>query len=74
MGRHYKWGLGRLVFEVSGTHVIRHTQPVGFLCMRDRIISEAATYTTNTRDEHPYNLSGIRTRIPSIANYIGTAT
>jgi len=41
--------LGRRIGEVSRTH----TQSVGLLCKSDQLIAEAATYATDTRDEHP---------------------
>jgi hypothetical protein len=48
-------GLSRLIVEVSRSHTIRHTQPVGFLWRSNQAVAEAATYTTqtNARDENP---------------------
>ena len=34
-------------------HTHTHTYSVGLLCTSDQPVAEAATYTTNTRDEHP---------------------
>jgi hypothetical protein len=57
--------LGRLIVEVSRSHTIRHTHgrarththththTVGLLWTSDQPVAEAATYTTNTTDEHP---------------------
>jgi hypothetical protein len=46
--------VGCLIIEISRSLTIRHTNPLRLLCTSDRLITEAATYTTNTRDEHPY--------------------
>jgi hypothetical protein len=44
-----KLGLGRLIVEVSRSHIIRHTHPVGLLWTSDQLDAEAATYTTHNR-------------------------
>jgi len=36
------------------THTHTHTQPVGHLWTSDQPVAETSTYTTNTRDGHPY--------------------
>jgi hypothetical protein len=36
-------GLGHYIVEVSRSHTIRHTQPVGLLCTGDQLVAEAAT-------------------------------
>jgi phosphopantetheinyl transferase len=43
---------GRLVVEVSISHTGRNA--VVLLCTSEQIVEKAATYTTNTRHEHPY--------------------
>jgi hypothetical protein len=57
-------GLGRLVFEVSILHIIRHThthaRTVGLLWTSDQLVAEAATRTTNTTDERPWPQRRIR--------------
>jgi hypothetical protein len=45
-------GPGRLVFEVSRLHTIRHTLPVVLPYTNDELVAEAAAYTTHIRDEH----------------------
>jgi len=45
--------LGHLVVEISAKDTIRHTHPIGLLGTSDQLFTEAATYTTNTRDKHP---------------------
>jgi hypothetical protein len=43
-------GLGCLIVEVSGSHIVRYTHQVGLLRMSDQLIAETGTYqhTTNT--------------------------
>jgi hypothetical protein len=54
-------GLGRLTFQVSRSHAITYTRPVGLLWK-----SETVTYTTQqTQDSNIHALSRIRTRNPS---------
>ena len=57
-------GLGRLIAQVSISHAIRHTQPVGLLWTSDQLVAKPLhkQHITNTRDEHPYTLVRIRTR------------
>jgi hypothetical protein len=45
--------MGHPVVEISTTHTIRHTHPIGLLGTSDQLFTEAATYTKNTRDKHP---------------------
>jgi len=49
-------GLAEHIVEVSrthtDTHARTHTHPVGLLWTSNRLVAEAATCTTNTRDEH----------------------
>ena len=52
-----KSGLDGLLVEVSGLP----TLPVGLLWTSDKLVAEAATYTTHNKQ----NLSGIRTRDPN---------
>jgi hypothetical protein len=47
-------GLGRLFIDVSRSHTIRHTHPVGLLSTSDQLVAEATTYTTHTKDEYPF--------------------
>ena len=47
-----------LIVEISrshiyNTHTLAHENPVGFLWKSDQLFAEAATSTTNTRDENP---------------------
>jgi predicted signal transduction protein with EAL and GGDEF domain len=46
-------GLGRLIVEVSRshiqTHTHTHTQPAGLLWTNEQLVAEAATYTTHNR-------------------------
>jgi hypothetical protein len=49
IGQQPKPSPGRLSAEVSSSHTIRHTHPVGLLWKSDLHIAEAATYTTHTR-------------------------
>jgi len=51
-------GLCRLIVEVSISHTIRNTQPLGLVWARYQFGSEAATYTEN-------NIHKIRTSMPS---------
>jgi hypothetical protein len=51
-------GGGCLIFEVSISHIIRHTQPVTILLTSDQLVAEAANYTT--RNKH-----NKRTSMPS---------
>jgi hypothetical protein len=44
-----KLGPGRLTVEVSRSHTIVHTHPVGLLCTSDQLVAEAATYTTHNK-------------------------
>ena len=37
----------RVVIEVSVSHTVRRKQPVGILCMSDRLVAEASTYATD---------------------------
>jgi hypothetical protein len=54
------------LFEVSKSHTLRHTHPVGILWTSDQLVAEAATYTTQqTQETNFHALSGIRTRDPS---------
>jgi hypothetical protein len=53
-----KSDLGHLIVEVSTSHTIKCTCPVGLLCMCDQLIAEAATY--RTRNKH-----NIRTHMTS---------
>jgi len=55
-------GFGLLTVQVSVSHTIRHTQPVGLIWTGDQPVAKAATYTTNTTDERPYIYVRIRTR------------
>jgi len=61
-------GLGRLIFEHSRPHTIRHTHSVGLLWTSDEPVAEAATYTNTqqTQGEKIHARSGIQTRIPEI--------
>jgi hypothetical protein len=47
-----------LIFDVSRSHKIRHTHPLGLLCKRDRTVAEAATYAAQYKHK-------TRTSIPS---------
>jgi len=51
-------GVGRLIVEVSRSHIIRHTQLVRIILTSDQLGAEAATYTTH----NPHNA---RTSMPS---------
>jgi hypothetical protein len=37
----------------SRSHTLRHTHSVRLLWTSDRLVTEAANYTTHTREEHP---------------------
>jgi hypothetical protein len=54
-----KSGLGHLTVEVSRSHTIRHTHPIGLLLTSDQLIAEVATYTTQNKHKER---CGIRTR------------
>jgi len=56
-------GPGRLIVEVSTSHIIRHAHAVGLLRKRAQLIAEAITYTTHSKTMHA--LSGIQTHNPS---------
>jgi len=47
-------GLGLLVVEVSRSHTLTHTHTQKDSSEQVTTPRRAATYTTNTRDEHPY--------------------
>jgi len=51
-----KSGLDRLILHVSRSQAIRNRQPAGLLLTSDRLIVEAATYTTHqiSRDERTF--------------------
>ena len=46
-------GRGRLIIYVSKSYTVRRTYSVGLLWMRDQLVAEAATYTTNRRTSMP---------------------
>jgi hypothetical protein len=46
-------------FELSRSHTIRHTHPVGLRRTGDQIVAEAATYTT-------HNEQNKRTSMPAV--------
>ena len=54
----YNSGPGRLNVQVSRSHTIRHTHPVGLLWTSDHPVTEAATYTTHNKHK-------TRTYVPS---------
>jgi hypothetical protein len=57
-------GVGRLIVEVSRSHIIRHTQPIRILWTSDQPVAEAATYTVhNKRTSMPSG--GFETAIPA---------
>jgi hypothetical protein len=62
-------GLGHLIVEVSRSHTIRHTHThqVGLLWTSDKLVAEAATYTTHNKHKKAniHAISVIRTRDPS---------
>jgi hypothetical protein len=56
----------RLIVEVSISHTIRHTQPVGLPWQSDQLVPDAAIYTTqHTKETNIHALSGIRTLGPN---------
>jgi hypothetical protein len=59
-------GLGRYIVEVSRSHTIRYKQPMGLLCTSDQLVTEAATYTTDTNDRRPLRSAGFEPAIPAI--------
>jgi hypothetical protein len=52
------------VLEVSTSHAIRHSRPVGLLRTSDQLVAEADT-TQQTQEKNIQAFSGIRTRNPS---------
>ena len=61
------WGLGCLIVEVSGSHTIRYTHPVGLLWMSDQLNAEAATYQHNKHVRQTSMPSaGFKLMIPAI--------
>jgi hypothetical protein len=40
-------GLGRLIVDVSSSHTIRHTRPVGLVRTSDQLVVETATHKTH---------------------------
>jgi hypothetical protein len=61
-------GLGRLIFEVFGSHTIRHTQPVGLLSASDQLVAGVATYTTHNKHKRQTSMPspGFEPSIPAI--------
>ena len=58
--------LGRIIFEVSRSHTIRHTHSVTLLWTSDQLVAEGTTYTTQfKRVTNIHALSGIRTHNPN---------
>jgi len=51
-----KSGLGRLILHVSRSQAIRNRQPAGLHLTSDRLVVEAATYTTQqiSRDKRSF--------------------
>ena len=45
--------LGRLIVEVSRSHTVRHTQPLGLLWMSDQLSAGGRYLHNTTRDENP---------------------
>jgi hypothetical protein len=63
-----KSDLGLLIVEVSRTHTIRHTQPVGLFWTNDQLNAEAATFTTHNKHKTrtPMPSKGFEPMIPAI--------
>ena len=62
-------GLGRFVLEVSISHTIGHTHTPGrFLRTSDRLVAEAATYTTHNKHKGRTSMpsAGFEPTIPAI--------
>jgi hypothetical protein len=58
---------GRLIFEVSKSHIIgTHTQKIGLLWMGEQLVAEPATHTTHQKNMYIHAFSGIPTRDLSI--------
>jgi len=61
-------GVGHHMADVSRSHIIRYTHPVGLLWTRDQLVAGAATYKTHNKHKRPtpmHALNGMRTRNPS---------
>ena len=61
-------GLGRLNFEVSRSHTIRHTYAVGLLWRSDQLVAEAATYKTQNKYKRRTLMpsAGFKLAVPAI--------
>jgi hypothetical protein len=61
----------RLIVEISRSHAIRHTHPVGLLWMSDQLVAEAATFTTHNKHNRRKSISSAKfePEIPAIERF-----